>query len=49
MASAEQSMKCPYEGQSVAVWRMHAEADQAVKELQRGGDMHKVRRGIPTM
>jgi hypothetical protein len=46
MASAEESMKCPYESQSVSVWRT-AEADQAVKELQRGTDMHKVKREIP--
>ena len=35
----------------VAVYRTHTEADQAVKELQRGGvDMHKlsiVGKGLP--
>jgi len=31
------------ENSVVAVYRTHAEADQAVKELQRGGvDMHKL-------
>jgi hypothetical protein len=47
MASAEESMKCPYESQSVATWRMHSEADRAVKDLQGGGDMHKLRIGVP--